>query len=344
MNLFLVALVALLPMSQLNPANTTPGDIASAALRECGAWGVGQTPLADDISDAIARLQWMLQQWERKRWFIWHLVDYAKVSTGAQFYTLGPGGDFDTNQTYNPFNNQFTPQFSPAFPISARPNQIESSFLRQLVSQPQQIIPPSGSGQFNPQFNPQFQTGSGGGGSTGGAFNPQFNPQFQTAGSGPGPGPTPIAGPLPNFIDYPMTLIRSREDYNKIALKSLMSFPGYVFYDSAWPVGVVYPWPVPQANIYELHITVREQLPPMFYNTSVVFNIPYEYYNAMIYNLALRLRPKYGIQTMPGDALPGLAKDSLNIFNLANFQISRLSIPGDLQRPQLYNIFSDRMY
>src|ERR1700749_5311714 len=57
-----------------------------------------------------------------------------------------------------------------------------------------------------------------------------------------------------NLIDYPMTLLQSREDYNRIALKTLQSFPGYLFYDSAWPIGVLYPWPIPQANIYELHV------------------------------------------------------------------------------------------
>jgi hypothetical protein len=262
-------------MSQLEPNNTTAGDIASAALRECGAWGVGQTPLALDIEDAQARLQWMLQEWQRKRWFVWHLVDHSIVSTGAESYTIGPGGQIDTDPIGPP---------SPGVAVSARPNRIESSFLRQLtLSQP-------------------------------------------------------------NQIDYPMTLIFSREDYNRIALKQLMSFPGYLFYDSAWPIGNLFPWPVPQPNIYELHVTVKEILPPQFATLGTVIDVPYEYYNAMVTNLAMRLRPKYGIVAQQGDSLPGAARNSLNTLKLSNYQISRLQIPGDLVRPQLYNIFSDRMY
>jgi hypothetical protein len=272
-------------MSQLDPTATTVADLCSAALVECGAWGVGQTPSQSDVNDAQARLQWMLQQWERQRWLVYHLVDYAKVSTGALGYSIGPGGDFDTNP--NPGGGPTT-----------RPAKIESSFLRQLES---------GVGPFAPPFGPPF------GGPTGG-------------------------------IDYPMTLLFSREDYNRIALKGLMSFPGFLFYDSAWPLGFVYPWPVPQPSIYELHITVREQLPAAFANSSVAFNLPYEYYSAMLYNLALRLRPKYGLSTWPGDHLPGLAKDSLAVIRPSNAQIQRLNMPGDLVRPQLYNIFSDRMY
>lgn len=269
-------------MSQIDPSNTTAGDIASAALRECGAWGVGQTPLASDIEDAQARLQWMLQEWERKRWFVWHLVDYSVVSTGAESYTIGPGGDINTNSLWDPMAGSFVPPVAGV--VTARPNRIESSFLRQLtLSQP-------------------------------------------------------------NQIDYPMTLIYSREDYNKIALKQLQSFPGYVFFDSSWPVGRLFPWPVPQPNIYELHVSIKEQLPAVFATLATPFSIPFEYYNAMMTNLAIRLRPKYGIVPQQGDHLAGMARNSLNTLKLSNYQISRLQIPGDLVRPQLYNIFSDRMY
>jgi hypothetical protein len=243
---------------------------------------VGQTPLANDIEDAQARLQWMLQQWERKRWFVWHLVDYSVVSTGAQAYTIGPGGQINTNALFNPGTGQFNPPV--AGDVTARPNRIESAFLRQLT-------------------------------------------QSQ-----------------PNQIDYPLTLIYSYEDYSKIALKQLQSFPGYLFFDSSWPLGRLLPWPVPQANIYALHVVIKEQLPAKFATLSAVLNVPYEYYNAMVLNLAIRLRPKYGIVPMQGDHLPGLARDSLNVLRSDNYQISRLHMPGDLVRPQLYNIFSDRMY
>jgi hypothetical protein len=109
-------------------------------------------------------------------------------------------------------------------------------------------------------------------------------------------------------------------------------------------MGLLYPWPIPQAHIYEVHISVREQLPPFFATTSALFEIPYEYYNAMVLQLAIRLRPKYGILAQQGDSLMAQAKDALNTLRKGNFQIARLQVPGDLIRPQLYNIFSDRMY
>lgn len=270
---------------QIQPFNTTCGDICLAALKECGAYGVGQTPLAEDSQDAQARLQWMLQQWERKRWLVYHLVDFSVVSTGAQSYSVGPGGDMNTDAGLTPFNPQFNPQFGGSNPgTSVRPAKLESAFLRQITQS------------------------------------------------------------SPNQIDYPLEILQSREDYNRVALKKLSSFPGVIFYDSDWPLGRCFPWPIPQASIYELHISIMAQLPPAFMTLATKITLPYEYYGAMMYNLAIRLRPKYSIPGSPGDPLPGLARDSLNVLRGANAQIARLTMPPGLLRGGLYNIFSDRNY
>lgn len=271
-------------MSSLDPANTTVYDLCSEALRESGAFGIGQTPLAEDVNGAWTRLQWMLQQWERKRWLVYHLKTYSVVSTGATSYSVGPGGDYDTSPAVvNPFAPAFGPAFGGGSPaITARPNRIESCFLRQLTQQ------------------------------------------------------------MP--VDYPMQRLESMEDYNLLGLKTLVSFPYFYYYDPGWPLGTLYPWPIPQSAIYEVFISIREQLPVSFANTSVALTLPYEYYAAVLYNLALRLRPRYGIVTFQGDVLPGLAKDSLNVLRTGNLQIAGLKIPTTLSRPGIYNIFSDRDY
>lgn len=253
-------------MSALDPANTTMGDIVNEALKECGRIGVGQTALAEDFNGGWMRLQWMMQEWERKRWLVYHLVTRLVVSTGARTYTVGPAGNINTGTG------------------TARPDKIESAFLRQI--------------------------------------NP--SPALE--------------------IDYPLGLLQSMEDYNTIGLKGLVSFPGWVFYDPSWPLGTLYAWPVPQANIYSVGLTMKEQLPVKFLNQAVVLNLPYEYYSAILYNLALRLRVKFQIGSYPGDPLPGLAKNGLATLRGANTAIARLRIPPELNRDGIYNIFSDRNY
>lgn len=238
---------------------TTPQDIIRSALKKAGILGVGQTALAEDTNDAYQDLQDMLGQWQRKRWLIWHLVDYAAPGTGAINYTVGPGGQFD---------------------INPRPDKIESAFFRQTV-------------------------------------------QSQ-----------------PNQIDYPLEIISARETYNQIALKRLQTFPQYLFYDSAFPTGLAYPWPLIQADIYELHLTVKETL-AQFTSLSQTISLPLEYFSALKFNLAMRLRQAYQRPLDP--QLAALAVDSLNVIRNANAQIPRLRIPTDLVRPGIYNVFSDQI-
>ncbi len=240
---------------------TTPLDIINQALKKAGILGVGQTALAEDTNDAFNDLNDMLGQWQRKRWLIFHLVDYAFTSTGAIYYTVGPAGDF---------------------PITPRPDQIESAFFRQVIN-----------------------------------------------------------NPPPNQIDYPLELIRAREDYNLIRLKQLVTFPQYIFYDADFPVGKVYPWPIIQDNLYELHITVKATL-NQFTTLNETINLPLEYMAALKFNLAVRLKQAY--QLPPDAALIGLAKDSLNVIRNANLGIARLQIPAALIRPGIYNIYSDTFY
>lgn len=253
-------------MTNLVPDEITIGDICRDSLKECGAIGVGQTPLADDVTDAWARLQYMLMQWERKRWLVYHLKTYSLLSTGAVSYTIGPGGQFDTGVG------------------SVRPAKVSSAFTRQQF------------GQINP-------------------------------------------------IDYQLQIMQSMEDYNWITLKSLVAGPGEaIFLDSSWPLARVFVWPVPQAHVYEIHVTVYEQLPYQFATLATAFELPYEYYGAMLYNLAIRLRPKYRMGTYPGDPLPGMAKDALNVVRTPATQIAKLRMPSTLRRRGMYNIFSDRPY
>lgn len=235
----------------------TPNDLIALAFKDAGVYGVGQTPSSEDANDALDRLNGMLAQWRRRRWLVYRLLTTSKVSTGAQSYTVGTGGDFNIT----------------------RPDKIESAFVR-LVNQA-----------------------------------------------------------APNQTDYPLRIIEAREDYNRIVLKQLTAFPYYLFYDSAYPLGSVFPWPVPSATIYSLHITTKDVL-PQFASLAEDISLPLEYLDALRYNLAVRLRMGYGMDEKPG--LAGLAKDALNVIRMANTQIPQLHMPGVLTRGgNRYNLYSD---
>lgn len=140
-------------------------------------------------------------------------------------------------------------------------------------------------------------------------------------------------------VDYPLQLIEAREDYNRITLKTLTSFPQYLFYDSDYPTGVVYPWPVPQSALYAVHITTKAVL-SQFTSLTQTLSLPEEFHAAILYNLAMRLRPAYKLPQ--DDTIARMAGEALNVIRGANAQIPRLQMPDALVTQGHYDIYSDR--
>lgn len=243
---------------------TTPADLIRLVLKDTGVIGVGQTATAEDTNDCFDTLNMLIGEWASKRWLIYHLLDLSIVSTGAQTYTVGPGGNIDTGSMQ-------------------RPDRLEDGcFFRQIT-----------------------------------------------------------AAQSPNQIDYPLSILESREDYSRIGLKQLTTIPQFIFYDPQYPLGVLYPWPVIQSGLYELHILVKSQL-TQFANLATLINLPSQYYGALRYNLACRVRPMY--QLPPDPSLVALADDSLSTLRNMNAAVPRLRMPVGVGRGSRYNIFSDNTY
>jgi hypothetical protein len=140
-------------------------------------------------------------------------------------------------------------------------------------------------------------------------------------------------------VDYPLEILQSMEDYNRIRLKTLVSFSGGIFYDSGWPTGILYPWPIPLASIYSVFITTKAEL-PTFTALNQDIDMPPEYEQCILFNLMVRYRIAYRLPADP--QIIGLAKDSLNILRTANAQIPRLVMPQALiYNTGNYNIIGD---
>lgn len=141
-------------------------------------------------------------------------------------------------------------------------------------------------------------------------------------------------------VDYPLDILQSMEDYNRIRLKTLQSFPGSVFLDSGFPTGILYFWPIPLASIYSVAVTIKDDL-PVYVNLPDDLNLPPEYEDPLYQNLVVRLRAAY--QLPPDPIFVGLAKASLETLRTANAQIPRLWMPGAVtRRGPGYNIIGDQ--
>lgn len=239
----------------------TPQSMITLALKDAGVIGVGQIPLAEDMNDGLTRLNMLMAKWNRQRFLVYQLTNLQKVSTGAQSYTVGPGGDFD---------------------IAVRPDRLENGcFFRQLVQS------------------------------------------------------------SPNQVDYILELLESFEDYNRISLKPLQTFPSFVFYDPGYPLGRVYPWPVPEPNIYMINLLVKGQVINQFASLVAPCAMPNEYYMAMYLSLAEIFRSSYRLP--PDPALTQRAKEAREVLRGANTALARLRLPADMTRGGIYNPFSDQI-
>lgn len=139
--------------------------------------------------------------------------------------------------------------------------------------------------------------------------------------------------------DYPLQIVAAREDYNRLRLKSLTAFPQYLFYDSDWPVGTLYPWPLMMGGLYTLFISYKDTLDSI-QSTDMQINLPPQYYAAILYNLAARLRPSYQLPMDP--TVAALAAASLNVVRGQNAQIRTLRMPGTLTHGGVYNPYTDQ--
>ena len=240
------------------PVPTTPSDIITLSLKTANVVGVGQVASAEDMNDSFNLLNMLLAQLQRRRYFVYQLITTGLVATGAQSYTVGPGGNFNI----------------------PRPAKLESAFFRQ-----------------------------------------QFN------------------GIQP--VDYPLEILRSTEDYNRISLKSLNAFPRYAFYDMAYPIGNLFVWPLP-SNQYEIFITTMLQL-QQFHTINDTLALPPEYSAALMWNLTLELYPFYGLPVNP--VVSAKAEASLRIIEESNVAIPQLQMPPALKnnRGSTYNVFGDYM-
>jgi hypothetical protein len=134
-------------------------------------------------------------------------------------------------------------------------------------------------------------------------------------------------GQAPTPTDVPLEVLDAREDYEVIAIKNLQTMPAAVFYESGYPTGNVYFWPVPPAAMYSLFLVIKLPL-PTYVSLSDPLSLPDEYIEALIWALAIKMQMSYGLQARPDHV--AAMRAALNTIRRGNAQIPTLVIPAAL--------------
>lgn len=128
-------------------------------------------------------------------------------------------------------------------------------------------------------------------------------------------------------VDWQLQIIPSRENYSEIVTKNLGTVPSSIYYDSDWPSGLLYVWPVPPVNQYQIHINIKNSL-QSFPNLTTQFNMPPEYLAAIFWNLVCWLKPNYQLPVDP--VAVAYARESLRVLRGSNSQVPNLRMPSQL--------------
>lgn len=145
-----------------------------------------------------------------------------------------------------------------------------------------------------------------------------------------------------NGVDYPIKKMISRYEYDAIPLKTVQSsFPDYCFYDPAYPLGVLYAYPVPSGAV-TVAIDSWQQI-PSFTNLNTTISLPPGYERAIQKNLALELAPGYGPSATPSQDLRVQALQAKANIKTVNAPSMVAAIDGALSsKARPWNIYADR--
>lgn len=145
----------------------------------------------------------------------------------------------------------------------------------------------------------------------------------------------------PTPVDYMLVVLNSRIDYSRITIKNLTGAPSdSLWYDNEYPVGTVYPWPIPTSQVpYELHLLIRAVLDDATDLAEEIL-LPPMYHRALYWNLCVEFREAFGY---PARALSvRKARGTLRKVKNINSHIPKLQMPNTLANWRTYNVFSDR--
>jgi hypothetical protein len=152
---------------------------------------------------------------------------------------------------------------------------------------------------------------------------PRLESAFARLLSGPPQAGISTAG----LVDFPLVIIDSADEYNEIGIKSLTTFPTAIWYSPDYPVGTVYPWPIPAADQFELHVFYRAGL-PIYRELTDELALPPEYVRALRYELALLIAINYG--QPPNPAFAAILGGTKAGIKAVNAHLAELSMPAGL--------------
>lgn len=136
--------------------------------------------------------------------------------------------------------------------------------------------------------------------------------------------------------DYPVYVRMTKEEYNAISQKSSTGRPEALYYDTQFPIGVIYFDRTTDAT----RTLFLESLKPFnsFTTLQTSMDLPGEYEETIIYQLVRRIAPGYGFVVQPGSDLDKLIVESEERIKRKNFRMAPAVLDPALRTPPPFDI------
>ena len=143
---------------------------------------------------------------------------------------------------------------------------------------------------------------------------------------------------------YEVRVLQDRTEYDSIVIKTTEStLPQYLFMDPAYPLGVIYLYPVPSAAV-TLKLNTWQTL-QSFAALTTDLSLPPGYQRAIEYNLAIEFGPEFGANISPEVKRVAMeskaAIQSLNAPSMVARVDNAVASLGQLNGRSGYDIYSD---
>lgn len=139
-------------------------------------------------------------------------------------------------------------------------------------------------------------------------------------------------------VERPMFRL-SREDYYSLPNKTNQGCPTQWYYDKQRAGGTLKIWPAADATAGTLNFTYRRFIWDMDANADDL-DLPPEWYECVVYNLADRFAEEYGMVGTPAaQMIAAKARESLSLlkeFDTGEGMGSITIVPSDIRRPRAY--------
>lgn len=271
----------------MSTVTTTALDLVVGALRSINALEAGETPNANDSSDALQVLNDMMESWSTDKLFVYAGVENILTWTPGQYqYTVG----------------------NPVSPTGFSGTLVGGSPTISNVTVPSTLVAGGTITDLNAQVTPgttvvSFNAGANTVLMSSNALstvNPAETFTYTTPGNFAIARPlrvtrafTRITSPGTTGLDYPIDVDETGDKYAAIGLKGIPGpWPILLWYNPTFPIGNLYCYPSPQLG-GSLHLWT-DTIFTDFTNPTQAISLPQGYARAIKKSLALELVPEYG--------------------------------------------------